>query len=273
MVLCECFSSLRLFALRSAEICTVLWCGCGFRKAMVSMIYSDHKEAEQGEKLRHSQKHRRVEKLARESVTQSTNPSRPLAHPSELPIVRPKSSHRSGSQERITDFDGLGTSSNPIDPPTSGVAQGRTEELFDADVFHNMESALAIDEIATHPPDVSGQLHHGSSNATYEPSNLSEMDTLLTSSIQRKQTEGFPPVETQQLATIRQPTGMGQIPQPHEFFLWRYFDNVRWWLIYPGRLEFLFWLIGIFVLVCITSLFLFVITVSLGWFGSGTGTP
>jgi hypothetical protein len=97
------------------------------------------------------------------------------------------------------------------------------------------------------------------------------MDTLPTSSVQGREVGFFSPVETQQLSAMRLPTGMVPMAQPREFFLRRYLDDVRWWLLYPGRLEFIFWLIGVIVLVCLTSFFLLVVTVSLGLFGSGGG--
>ncbi len=41
-------------------------------------------------------------------------------------------------------------------------------------------------------------------------------------------------------------------------------DRVRWWLLYPGRLELLLWLAGTALLVTITCVLLFVTTISLG---------
>lgn len=42
-------------------------------------------------------------------------------------------------------------------------------------------------------------------------------------------------------------------------------DAVRWWLLYPGRIEFFLWLGGTVVLVSVTCLLLFVSLLSLGW--------
>ncbi len=51
-------------------------------------------------------------------------------------------------------------------------------------------------------------------------------------------------------------------------------ERLRWWLLYPGRIEFLLWLSGTIVLVAITFLLLFATTLSVGWLniGSMTGT-
>jgi len=50
-------------------------------------------------------------------------------------------------------------------------------------------------------------------------------------------------------------------------------ERLRWWLLYPGRIEFLLWLNGTIVLVAITFLLLFATILSVGWmkFGSATG--
>ncbi len=51
-------------------------------------------------------------------------------------------------------------------------------------------------------------------------------------------------------------------------------DRLRWWLLYPGRIEFLLWLSGILVLVSATCLLLFAIALSTGWMSVGlVGIP
>src|SRR5579875_244789 len=42
-------------------------------------------------------------------------------------------------------------------------------------------------------------------------------------------------------------------------------ERLRWWLLYPGRIEFLFWFGGTLLLMGITCVFLFVSLVSIGW--------
>ena len=49
-------------------------------------------------------------------------------------------------------------------------------------------------------------------------------------------------------------------------------DSLRWWLLYPGRIEFLLWFNGAIVLVVITFLLFFATTLSLGWLNIGGAT-
>lgn len=46
-------------------------------------------------------------------------------------------------------------------------------------------------------------------------------------------------------------------------------DRVRWWLLYPGRIEFLLWFVGTITLMAVTCIFLFVTIVSFGWISPG----
>ncbi len=46
-------------------------------------------------------------------------------------------------------------------------------------------------------------------------------------------------------------------------------DSLRWWLLYPGRIEFLLWFNGAIVLVVITFLLFFATTLSMGWLNIG----
>ncbi len=47
------------------------------------------------------------------------------------------------------------------------------------------------------------------------------------------------------------------------------FDRLRWWLLYPGRIEFLLWLNGAIVLVGVTCMLLFATLLSTGWLNTG----
>lgn len=44
-------------------------------------------------------------------------------------------------------------------------------------------------------------------------------------------------------------------------------ERLRWWLLYPGRIEFLCWFGGTLLLMAVTCIFLFVSLVSMGWLG------
>ena len=41
------------------------------------------------------------------------------------------------------------------------------------------------------------------------------------------------------------------------------FDRFRWWLLVPGRIEFILWLCGTLALICVTALLLFMLTASM----------
>jgi hypothetical protein len=47
-------------------------------------------------------------------------------------------------------------------------------------------------------------------------------------------------------------------------------DRVRWWLLHPGRLEFVLWLGGTVLLVCVTCVLLLVTAFSFAWFAPGS---
>ncbi len=46
-------------------------------------------------------------------------------------------------------------------------------------------------------------------------------------------------------------------------------DRVRWWLLYPGRIEFMLWLCGTVLLIGVTCLFLLVTAFSFNWIAPG----
>ena len=47
-------------------------------------------------------------------------------------------------------------------------------------------------------------------------------------------------------------------------------DHLRWWLLHPGRIEFILWLGGTILLLSVTVLLLFAMAISLSWFGPGS---
>lgn len=46
-------------------------------------------------------------------------------------------------------------------------------------------------------------------------------------------------------------------------------DRMRWWLLWPGRIEFLLWFAGTITLMAVTCMFLFATIVSFGWINLG----
>ncbi len=182
----------------------------------------------------------------------SNIPLRASAHPSALAPVRLRYPRGLHDLERVTHLD---VTRLPTLPQRSEAVR-KTHDPITEDNVRDIEHILAIDEIDTFPPDVQARLRPRLKSAAHEPSTLSDMDTWPTSSVQR-----------QQLTATQLPTDVGQITQPQGASTWHYVDNVRWWLLSPGRLEFVLCIIGVIVLICVTSLFLLAITLSLGLFG------
>lgn len=218
-----------------------------------------HNESEQNGKQRYSQEYYQAETLARESAQVSNIPPRASAHPSAIVAVRPKYPRYVGSQQPVTPFDGLGASLNSAELTRPAVARPRTDDLLMEPIFRRAEDILPIDEIDTFPADVRAQTRSESKRAEYELATLSQVDTLHTSFVQGKQEKVPPRAETQLWSATRFPSGVGQMTRREEFSIERCFDNIRWWLLSPGRLEFLLWFIGAIVLVCLTSVFLLVL--------------
>jgi len=57
--------------------------------------------------------------------------------------------------------------------------------------------------------------------------------------------------------------------QDYSFLLSNPLERIRWWLLYPKRIEFLLWASGTFLLVCATIVFVFVITLSMNTASQG----
>jgi hypothetical protein len=213
------------------------------------MMRNGHSKSEHNE--RPSQEYQDVETLERKPVQISNVPPRASAHPSALASVRPKYPYRVSDQQRITPFDGI-TNSVGLTRP----GQRRTDDILTEHIFHNMGDMVSIDEIDTIPPDTQAQHRSRSKRAAYEP--VSQVDALPASFVQGKQGEVCSPVENRSWRQL--PNGVRQMAQRQGFSLEHWVDNVRWWLLFPGRLEFLLWLIGAIALVLLTSFFLLVIT-------------
>ena len=211
---------------------------------------------ESGHNERASKEYQDSETLPQIPAQKRSNiPPRASAHPSALVAVRPKYPRSVSDQQRVTPFDGI--TSNP--PGLTRSAQRKTDDLLIEPIVHNRGDSIPIDGMDTFPPDTQAQLRPGSKRAAYEP--ISQADTWPVSSIQGKQAEVSPPVATQPQG--EPPHGFRQIARPQGFSLEHYVDNVRWWLLFPGRLEFLLWLTGAIVLVFLTSCFLLVIATML----------
>ncbi len=233
-----------------------------FGKAKAKIMRTGHNEneSEQNGKQHYSQEYHQAETLTQKPAQVSNIPPRASAHPSAIVAVRPKYPRHVNNQQPITPFDGLGASPASTDELTRpAVARRRTDDLLMEPIFRRAEDILPIDEIDTFPSDVRAQTRSESKRAEYEMATLSQLDTLHTSFVQGKQEKVPPRAETRLWSATRFPSGVGQITRREEFSLERCFDDIRWWLLSPGRLEFLLWFIGAIVLVCLTSVFLLVL--------------
>jgi len=210
---------------------------------------NEHNTSEHNERI--SQESLDVDTSKQKSIHMSNIPPRASAHPSALAAVRPKYPRSASDQERITPFDGI--TSNPLE--LTRLAQRKTEDLPSEPIFYDRGDIVPIDEIDTRPPDAPAQLRARSQVAAYEP--ISLIDTLPTSSIQGKQAGAYPSSTTQSRANL--PHDVRPVARPRGFSLERCVDNVRWWLLFPGRLEFVLWLVGAIALVLLTSFFLLII--------------
>lgn len=213
------------------------------------MTPNNQDESEHDESI--SQYCQDVDTLKRKSVRISPIPPRASAHPSALAAVQPKYPRSVSDRQQITPFDGV--SFDPIE--LTRLPQRRTTDLLAEHIVHNTEDMVPIDELDTTPPVTRSQPLSESQRTVYE--SVSQMDTLPISAVQRKQGEGYSPIKTRPLGEL--PYDVRQMAQMRKFSLERYVDDVRWWLLFPGRLEFLLWLIGAITLVCLTSFFLLII--------------
>lgn len=249
---------------------------------MAKTMRSGYKEVAQNEERYYSEEYWRDQKLARKPALASAIPPRTSAHPSAIAAIRPNYSRRFIDLERAIHLDvaRLPTLSqkpgvaerlipdgrvHPVYSIEPEASRRRTDDLLTEHIFHNIEKIVSIDEIDTLPPDVQARLRPRLSRlkrATHEQSTFSEVDTLPTPSIQQIQAG-----DAQQRAKLAFTNGVEGTTQQRKISIRHLCDDMRWWLIYPGRIEFLLWLIGIIVLICVTALFVLVATVSMGLFG------
>ena len=148
-----------------------------------------------------------------------------------------------------------------------GYTEAEKNEVLTERIFHNVEGIVPIDEIETLPPDAHvrrrSRMNGGASGLPTLPGGA----TLPDSSVER-QGKISQQGDRGQLAAAQLLTSSGQMLRPQGFSIWYCFDSLRWWLLYPGRLEFLLWSIGIIILFSATVFFLLAM-ISLGLFGSG----
>lgn len=108
-------------------------------------------------------------------------------------------------------------------------------------------SPVAVEEVATQPPPARRGLLLSSRSSGPTPSYSWTAD------------EGANPYYAKYIA------GWGKFRTPRRRPSLSTAERLRWWLLYPGRIEFLLWFGGTLLLMGITCVFLFVSLVSIGW--------
>lgn len=90
-------------------------------------------------------------------------------------------------------------------------------------------------------------------------SDISFQDTIEQKTY--RQNEGMNSIYTQYIAGTKK--SLKSYWDPRDSILLNPLENMRWWLLYPGRLEFLLWAAGTFLLLVITILLVLVTVMSL----------
>jgi hypothetical protein len=175
-------------------------------------------------------------------------PARTSAHPDELADVRSRSA-RMTYRETSKDFTSL-----PTMPQPRSISQYET-------LHYTAESSLARFSLALTDTDA-------------------VLDALPSASLMlvsaRPKKYGTQQSEHSIIERLRKHdvTDIDTVPPlvSHAFgagtkhiFPWRTGDKFRWWLLQPGRLEFLLWFVGTICLICVTVILLVLLLSSLGY--------
>ncbi len=124
-----------------------------------------------------------------------------------------------------------------------------------------------IDEIDTAPPQPSKMLVPVASQ-----SNVAALSGPDRTSIDSQQTKGSDPVSwtagaASQSSYAQLISARGKRKKSQHGISLNPLDRVRWWLLRPGRIEFVLWLGGTILLVSVTCVLLLVSAFSFDWFG------
>jgi hypothetical protein len=90
---------------------------------------------------------------------------------------------------------------------------------------------------------------------------ISFQDTIEQKTYRHNPDEGMSSIYTQYIAGTKK--SLKSYWDPREPVLLNPLENIRWWLLYPGRLEFLLWAGGTLLLLVITILLVLVTVMSL----------
>jgi hypothetical protein len=125
-----------------------------------------------------------------------------------------------------------------------------------------------VSELATNPPPAvsvpSAKLRDEHFVASPAIDDMIEADTQLSNAIVPLEASPLLHPAASRLLVSANVSRRGRRQEYRPSFALHPLDRVRWWLLYPGRLELLLWLTGTALLVAITCVLLFVTTISLG---------
>jgi hypothetical protein len=129
-----------------------------------------------------------------------------------------------------------------------------------------------VSELTTNPPPPvpSAKLRDEQFVVSSLTEDVIEADTLFSTAIPLREAS---PVLHPVSGRLPIPINGSRLEKRQEFSLALHpLDRVRWWLLYPGRLELLLWVTGTALLVAITCVLLFVTTIGLGIVSIGHST-
>jgi hypothetical protein len=125
-----------------------------------------------------------------------------------------------------------------------------------------------VSELATNPPPVvsvpSVKLRDEHFVASPALDDMIEADTQLSNVVTPLEVSPALHPAASRLLVSANVSRRGRRQEYRPSFALHPLDRVRWWLLYPGRLELLLWLTGTALLVAVTCVLLFVTTISLG---------
>ncbi|MBA2681550.1 MAG: hypothetical protein H0U76_24520 [Ktedonobacteraceae bacterium] len=179
----------------------------------------------------------------------TTVPPRASAHPSDVVKVRPKYPRTYSNVETLE----RDVTRIPTMPPPPAIWQYETPQYEAESSLSSLSLAIseatrlrspAIDELDTRP---------------------SVFDTYATEEEQRNNEQQYASPTTQEIdwAAIKTTPEFARRRETQYVSTSSPFDQFRWWLLAPGRIEFILWLCGTLALLCVTALLVFMLTVSM----------
>ena len=185
---------------------------------------------------------------AQRRPTLSLVPARASAHPEEIASIRPRHA-RVTSGETSKDLTCV-----PTMPQPRSISQYETLHYTAESSFEMLSVALSDTDVALNALPSASLMVLSAKQKKYgeQPRQQSIIERLRKHDVTDIDT--VPPL-------ISHAFGVGA---QHTFPL-RPGDKLRWWLLQPGRLEFLLWLLGTILLIAVTVILLLLLLSSLGY--------